>query len=259
MSAPTPPKISGAGMLYVVSRIASKDMSEETYLKWYEEDHIAEIMQTSGIKSAVRFKNTNLDADKPYMVMYPMEDLGFTQGEEFKKIKVHSNILPGGGPIYDLADIDVRYYSLTQTYDPKGPTKPGKVKLINTAGLSPNETISDNEFDNWYRQEHLDELAKVPGYLRSTRYNLQYYRTNAQSRALKGLPARAEDIAIKTPPRFFAVHEFDTDDIDIKALMATVETDWSKRIMGNLAEPFEGNFWALKGSFGDKTFFQEAR
>ena len=120
-------KLSGPGMLYVVSKIASDELDEERYIKWYEVDHIAEIMQTSGIKSALRYKNTDASVDKPYMVTYPMEDLGFTQGEEFKGIKVHSDLLPGEGPIYDLADIDVRYYGLTQTYDPQGPTNPGQV------------------------------------------------------------------------------------------------------------------------------------
>ena len=50
--------------------------------------------------------------------MYPMEDIAFTQGEEFRKIKVHSKLLPGSGLCYDLADIDVRYYNLIQVYDP---------------------------------------------------------------------------------------------------------------------------------------------
>jgi hypothetical protein len=126
MAAPTPPKMSGPGILYVISKIASPDLNEETYIKWYEDDHIAEIMLTSGIKSALRYKSIDPSVDKPFMVTYPMEDIGFTQGEEFKKITVHSDILPGGGPIYDLADIDVHYYQLVQTFDPKGPTKEGE-------------------------------------------------------------------------------------------------------------------------------------
>jgi len=106
----------------------------------------------------------------------------------------------------------------------------------------------------WF--QHLDELAKVPGYIRSTRYELRYYRTNAQSRQLKGLPARAADIAIKEPPRFFAIHEFDREDLDLKLLYASGATPWSKKILANLKEPFESNFWSLKGSFGNKKFFQ---
>ena len=119
--------IKGPGILYVNSKIARTDLlNEESYMKWYGEDHIPEIIETSGINSAIRFKDVDPKVPKPYLVMYPMEDLSFTQGEEFKKIRVHSDLLPNGGPIYDLADIDVRYYGLVQNYDPKGPTKEGK-------------------------------------------------------------------------------------------------------------------------------------
>jgi hypothetical protein len=107
------PLINGPGMLYVTSKIARKDiMSEEVYMRWYDEDHIAEIMETSGISDAYRYIDTNRNADKPYLAFYPMPDLAFTQGPEFKKIRVKSDLLPGTGICYDLADIDVRYYGL---------------------------------------------------------------------------------------------------------------------------------------------------
>jgi hypothetical protein len=95
----------------------------------------------------------------------------------------------------------------------------------------------------------------VPGFLRTTRYKLIYYRTNAQSRALKGLPARQADIAIKAPPPFFAFHEFEIENVDIGALKKTTETDLAKKILGG-DTIVEGGIWALKGSFGDKKFFQ---
>ena len=119
----------GPGILYVNSKIARTDLlNEESYMKWYGEDHIPEIIETSGINSAIRFKDVDPKVEKPYLVMYPMKDIGFTQGDEFRKIRVHSDLLPNGGPIYDLADIDVRYYGLVQTYDPKGPTKEGECR-----------------------------------------------------------------------------------------------------------------------------------
>jgi hypothetical protein len=113
MAAPNP-AIKGPGMLYVTSRIGRKDiMTEEIYMKWYDEDHIAEIMDTSGISDAYRYIDENKSAEKPYLAFYPMKDLAFTQGPEFKKIRVKSDLLPGSGICYDLADIDVRYYGLT--------------------------------------------------------------------------------------------------------------------------------------------------
>lgn len=94
--------IKGPGLLYVTSKISRTDiLDEETYMKWYDEDHIAEIVETSGMKSAFRYIDlAKSKVDKPYLAFYPLEDLVFTQGEEFKKIKVKSDILPGSGICY---------------------------------------------------------------------------------------------------------------------------------------------------------------
>lgn len=121
--------ISGPGILYVNSKISRPDiLDEDTYLNWYDNDHIAEIVQTSGVESAWRFKDVNIGSvEKPYLAMYPLKDLAFTQGSEFKGIRVHSDMLPNGGPIYDLADVDVRYMNLIQVFDP---TKKGKGESV---------------------------------------------------------------------------------------------------------------------------------
>lgn len=119
MSAQDTGTIKGRGILYVISKIAATDLlDEKTYLKWYFDDHIAEIVETSGINSALFLKHVDPQPDKPYLAMYPMDDLAFTLGDEFKKIRVHSYVLPNGGPVYDLADIDVRYYRLVEVFDP---------------------------------------------------------------------------------------------------------------------------------------------
>jgi hypothetical protein len=114
--------IEGPGMLWVTSRVAKSSadiLDETTFMKWYDDDHIAEIVATSGIKSAFRYINIDIEsylgspaAPKPFLAFYPMEDIGFTQGREFKGIRVKSDILPGSGIIYDLADIDVSYFGL---------------------------------------------------------------------------------------------------------------------------------------------------
>lgn len=97
----TTPEIKGPGLLYVNSKISNPLLNEAKFMKWYSTDHIPEIMATSGINSALRFKNADEKADKPNLVLYPMQDIGFTQGEEFRKIRVHSEILPEGLPIYE--------------------------------------------------------------------------------------------------------------------------------------------------------------
>lgn len=97
-------------------------------------------------------------------------------------------------------------------------------------------------------------MAKVPGFLRTTRFELLYYRTNAQSRALKGLPAREADLEIAVPPKFIAIHEFSTDVLDQQALAKTAESERSKRMLSD-CKKVETNAWNLKGSFGTGDFF----
>jgi hypothetical protein len=111
--------IKGPGLLYVRSRIAqsAKDiLDEQSFLKWYDDEHIAEVVNTSGIRSGFRY----LDVDKtsplgdafntkPFLAFYPMQDLAFTLGDEFRKIGFQSKNLPGTGIVYDLADLDVSY------------------------------------------------------------------------------------------------------------------------------------------------------
>lgn len=111
-------EMKGPGILWVTSRIAAsaKDiLDEETFMKWYDDDHIAEIVETEGIKDAFRYINVERGSPsvpKPFLAFYPMPDLAFTQGPDFKRIRVKSDILPGSGIVYDLADIDVGYYGL---------------------------------------------------------------------------------------------------------------------------------------------------
>jgi hypothetical protein len=126
--------IKGRGMMWVTSRIAqsAKDiLDEEAFMRWYDEDHISEIVATSGIPDAFRYVNVKKEsplgseaARKPFLAVYPMQAMEFTQSQEFKGIRVKSDILPGSGIIYDLADIDVGYLGLVSISGGEG--KKGK-------------------------------------------------------------------------------------------------------------------------------------
>jgi len=102
--------------------------------------------------------------------------------------------------------------------------------------------------------QHCEQISKVPGYLRTTRYKLLYYRTNAQSRQLKGLPPREGDHAIQEPPSWLAIHEFSREDLDFPKLMATAETEISKEILGT-ATKTETPVYRFTQSYGDGKFF----
>ena len=130
---------------------------------------------------------------------------------------------------------------------------------------------TESDYDDWYQKEvssalgrkaldaddssqHMPVVAKVPGFVRCTRFKLVYYRTNAQSRQLKGLPARAEDKVIEVPPTYMNLFEFDTESPDMKALLATGETEWSRKIIED-AKNREVGIYRFVTGYGDRKFF----
>ncbi|KAF1970638.1 hypothetical protein BU23DRAFT_556599 [Bimuria novae-zelandiae CBS 107.79] len=136
--------IKGPGILYVKAAInpsPSNPLTEAQYMHWYDDDHIAEIVSTSGMPNAFRYFHVDKTPDhgkptpecpRPYLAFYPMPDLAFTQGQEFKGIGVKSALLPGTGICYDMADTDVGYYALIgQRGNSKkgrsGEQKPGRI------------------------------------------------------------------------------------------------------------------------------------
>ncbi|KAF2827925.1 hypothetical protein CC86DRAFT_320360 [Ophiobolus disseminans] len=206
----------GPGILWVTSRIAQSSkvvLDEETFIRWYDEDHIPEIVETSGINDAFRYidvkKESALGSEasrKPFLAFYPMRDLEFTQGDEFKKIRVHSDILPSPGIIYDLADIDVAYLLHVGTSGIQGKKEPAQFLLV--SAIEPATDASDEDVNKFY-DEQTAALSKASHYIRSLRFKLVYARTNAQSRALKGLATTDEPNP--EPPTWRAIHEFSAE------------------------------------------------
>jgi hypothetical protein len=151
------PRLKVPGLFIVNSKITRPDiLSEENFIKWYSE-------------SALRFKNADPKADGPFLVLYPMDDVGFTQSDEFRKIGVYSDLLPGGAPVYDLTDMNARIYSFIDKYEPKVSVEPGMLKKLNSAGewlsiagqtklvvsggFDLGDEINEQDFHDWYNKE----------------------------------------------------------------------------------------------------------
>lgn len=112
--------LSGPGILSVRSKIVRPNiLDEDTYLRWYDGEHVPELMRTSGIQSGWRYRDTTPDSDR-YWLFYTLKDIAFLQSDEFFSTKHTSDKLPGSGHVFDLADFESHFYSLIQVYDPTG-------------------------------------------------------------------------------------------------------------------------------------------
>ncbi|OQN98122.1 hypothetical protein B0A48_15954 [Cryoendolithus antarcticus] len=108
------------GLLFVNSKITKPDqLSPEAYADWYTKRHIPDIFKTSGIKQAARWQALDPNQDRPYLALYPLEDLDYLNSDEFRAIPVHDDKLPGSGAIFDVASFDTRYYAFEQLYEPE--------------------------------------------------------------------------------------------------------------------------------------------
>ncbi|RDL38079.1 uncharacterized protein BP5553_05512 [Venustampulla echinocandica] len=116
----------------------------------------------------------------------------------------------------------IQVYQLDEARDPqieviiKGGT-PGPYAIF--AAIEP-AAGTDNDLDNWYRQEHLGLVSEVGGFIRSRRYKLRELFTFDLS-----IGQQNENIV----PRYLAIHEFQNADYVGETL--TPPTVWSARIL----------------------------
>ncbi|TKA74995.1 hypothetical protein B0A55_02649 [Friedmanniomyces simplex] len=211
-----PPSGKNPGILFVNSKITKPgELSSKDYTKWYEKVHIPDIFKTSGIKEASRWQAVDEKSERPYLALYPLEDLDFLETDEFKAIPVHDDSLPGSHAIFDFADFDTRYYKFFRA---------GQADFVIVAAFTPTD---EEDYDNWYRQEHLKEISGITGWRKTQRYALTFARQNRK-------PAREKQLA--EPPKFLTLHFFDGASLPEKELAGASGSEWTKKQLGSMKE-----------------------
>lgn len=230
--------MSGPGLLFVTSKITKPDVvSEDVFMKWYDTEHIPDLLATTGFDAAFRYRNVDSKADRPYMVAYPMRDIAFGGSDEFKSLRLHSKLFPDDGLCFNVADFDMRYYEHVQLFEPSG-ANAGVAKCVMAAAIEPGDATSAEEFDEWYRKQHLDMLSMTDGYVRSNRYRLSSAVGNNGPVTSQGLPT------------WLALHEFDTLSLPMDQIGKTVATEWAKAMLGT-AKIVEATVYELQKKYGD--------
>ncbi|CAI6341335.1 unnamed protein product [Periconia digitata] len=222
--------VHGPGIMYVLSSLSSapgNQLTESAFNSWYIEEHMPEIIATSGMPNA--FRNVHVDKSsphgtsecpKPFLAFYPMKDLAFTQSEAFRKIRVKSDRLPGTGVVFDMADFDIGYYGLVS----KSGEARGTPRFFATAGVAVGDEVADGDVEAGFDRQTA-AVSQTENYIHSRRFKLQYSRTNAQSRALKGLVATGDGSNVELPT-WLAIHSFSAEpSSDVRKIIETESND----------------------------------
>lgn len=164
-----------------------------------------------------------------------MNDIEYRKHEDFRALDGQSppsqELLDG---IFRNARFDTRFYSQVQVYsNPNIPTtSPNSKRFVISAALEP-PVDAVEDFDRWYREEHLDVLARAPGYVGTRRYEL-----------VNGTTLNEFERIEPGAPKYLALHEFEAEELPWKELGASAETEWAKRVMGGLVKVEAG--WYVK-------------
>jgi len=228
------------GILWVASRIKKPTLTPEKFCAWYENQHIQEVTALSGVPRAARYEGIQpspypgaLSDDAPWLTIYEMPDIDFRQSREFRGLDGQSEpkaeLLEG---VFKQARFDTRFYECIQVHE-KDSAKKGPASLIISAALTP-AAGKEADFDAWYRQEHLPLIGECAGYRRSRRFKL------VNATALDEFKRIEPKV-----PSYLAIHEFDGDELPMAELAKVDETEWSKKVVGEL-KLMEAGFYKLK-------------
>lgn len=227
------PPLSGPGLITSYSNITKPEvLSDDLFNTWYNTVHIRDVLATGAVSAAYRFRQADPESPKPYIAVYFVPDLAAIESESFKNIPMTHLSLPDGASIHTLAHFDTRVYSLTQEHG-KEEQEPGTrthhfrtcIRSKPTGLPFPNLLLAAMEpgpssemaadLDTWYREEHLEQMSKEPGWRRSIRYSLLFNIGSTEK-----------------APSLLALYEFDeTAKLGTQVQPLDPMTDWTKKCM----------------------------
>ncbi|KAI8633633.1 hypothetical protein F5Y19DRAFT_414299 [Xylariaceae sp. FL1651] len=223
------------GLMYVGSRVRNPQRtSDELYNRFYNDEHLPEVLSHGHSKLALRYKNADINAPLPYIALYPIDDASFIGSPTSKQLieDTKRSKMLGCDNIFELIYFEMRPYEKIQTYEAYGHENDSGQQRGSTllcVTIEPAEG-QDEDFDAWYRKQYLDMLGMCEGYRRCTRY-------------------RRKDGAF---PRFIELHEFDClpDELPTEQITQVRGTTWSQEIL-NEAKFYDHDVFTLIQTQGD--------
>lgn len=188
------------GLLAVWLHVAPEH--EDEFNAWYNTEHIQQITGIPGFINGRRYMA--LEGIPKYLALYELHDETVTAGREFQHVMAN--------PTAWSARMRGFYqdHRIRNTY-----------RLIFTIGEAPAHdapyvyivrmdipAAMEQDFNDWYNQEHLPGLASVPGCFRARRF-----------------------LAVDSQPKYMAVYEIEHPDVITSAAWAKArDTAWTEKI-----------------------------
>ncbi|MEE8291442.1 MAG: DUF4286 family protein [Candidatus Tectomicrobia bacterium] len=179
---------------------------EDDFNNWYNSQHIPERLAISGFHSAVRYES--LKGDPKYLALYELEDASVLETPEYAKLRENANdwdkrITP---------KLQVAARNIYETIFACGDAPNAHTPFLLSVRLDIAPEVED-EFNQWYNEDHLPKLAAVPGVACARRY-----------RSLSG-----------NGTKYLALYELENDQVmNTEAWSKAVNTEWTLKMRPHL-------------------------
>ncbi|KAH9950888.1 hypothetical protein B0H21DRAFT_407137 [Amylocystis lapponica] len=196
------------------------DVPDEEFHNWYNNEHIPARIKVPTFLSWTRWEAAD-GLHPSFANTYDLQSYEATQRPPYTNLaamrsELERELLTRVGILdrrhYECYDGPTHPYSAT--YDVR---RPGPYAVFVSLQIKPEYV---EEFNKWYDEEHIPMLAKVPGWVRSRRFELRDIRRLGKERHLP------------QPPRHLAMHEWESlDAFDTEEYKAALSTPWLEKIM----------------------------
>ncbi|KAL1948026.1 hypothetical protein VTO73DRAFT_12101 [Trametes versicolor] len=207
------------GILFVYSEPGSA-VSKDEYNDWYDNEHVPLRIPIPGFESWSRW--VAADGERPtYGALYDLSSTSVISDPAYANLATTRSerekaLIPR------LALLDRRTYALREPVYPSSygaaydPLKPGPYLSVVELEVKPE---AEDDFNKWYDEEHIPMLAKVPGWVRSRRFELEFAGATG-SEAKEG-----------RPPKHLSIHEWETTEaFDTAEFKAATSTPWRQKL-----------------------------
>ena len=191
-------------LIYVVTLDVAPEWEEELD-RWYREEHLANLLAVPGYQSARRYEA--VEGGPKYAAIYEIDSMDAYRSSEHEKV----NQTPWSRRIMPHLNGQFTFYE--QMFPDKGLIEgtPGSDGSTTEGGLllvrADVEPADEQDFNDWYDQEHLFALAKVPGCLATRRFR-----------------------AVQGTPKYMAVYHLAEPEVQTSAAwQMAIDTPWSAR------------------------------
>lgn len=164
---------------------------------WYDNEHVPLRLAVKGFRSAFRYEAAD-DREPRWLAMYDVDSPDVLVSDAYKALAPNASERERG-VLSKLEVLNRRVYSLIATHGNSGlkdSELSSKYVVFATIGVTPGD---EEEFGEFFAEEHIPLLSKIPGWIQSKRYKL--------ISAIELAPGQTGDDP--APGIFLNVHYFD--------------------------------------------------